>query len=85
MSNHEPDSEFVMVDRAFGDDFFEQNRSWDDFGTTISGIQGTHQNFIGSRMKVSLMVPRVDSKLESVWIKIIEKSLKIMFFVKRDI
>ena len=32
------DSEIVMVDLAFGDDFFEQNRSWDDFGTTISGI-----------------------------------------------
>ena len=23
---------------AFGDDCFEQNRSWDDFGTTTSGI-----------------------------------------------
>ena len=34
----EDDSEIVMVDLAFGDDFFEQNRSWDDFGTTISGI-----------------------------------------------
>ena len=32
------DSEIVMVDLAFGDDFFEQDRSWDDFGTTISGI-----------------------------------------------
>ena len=27
----------VLVDLAFGDDFLEQNRSWDDFGTTISG------------------------------------------------
>ena len=33
-----PDSEIVMVDLGFGDDFFEQDRSWDDFGTTISGI-----------------------------------------------
>ena len=32
------DSELRMVDRAFGDDFFKQNRSWDDFGTIISGI-----------------------------------------------
>ena len=32
------DSEIVMVDLAFGDDFCKQNRSWDDFGTTISGI-----------------------------------------------
>ena len=32
------DSEIVMVDLAFGDDFFKQNRSWDDVGTTISGI-----------------------------------------------
>ena len=32
------DSEIVMVDLGFGDDFFEQDRSWDDFGTTISGI-----------------------------------------------
>ena len=29
-----------MVDRAFGDDFFEQNRSWDDFGMILSGILG---------------------------------------------
>ena len=32
------DSEIVMVDLVFGDDFFEQDRSWHDFGTTISGI-----------------------------------------------
>ena len=44
------DSEIVMVDLGFGDDFFKQNRSWDDFGMTISCIQGTHQNSIGSRM-----------------------------------
>ena len=28
----------VMVDRIFWDDSFEQDRSWDDSGTTISGI-----------------------------------------------
>ena len=59
------DSEIGMVDRPFGDDFFEQNRSWDDFGTIISGIQGTHQNLMGSRMQVLLTVHRVDSKLKS--------------------
>ena len=32
------DSEIVMVDLALRDDLFKQNRSWDDFGTTISGI-----------------------------------------------
>ena len=32
------DSEIVMVDLGFGDDLFEQNRSWDDFGTIISNI-----------------------------------------------
>ena len=32
------DSGLVMVDLAFWDDFFKQDRSWDDFGTTISGI-----------------------------------------------
>ena len=32
------DSGIVMVDLVFGDDFFKQNRSWDDFGTIISGI-----------------------------------------------
>ena len=37
-SHQKADSEIVMVDLAFGDDFFEQHRSWDDFGTTISGI-----------------------------------------------
>ena len=26
------DSEIVMVDLGFGIDFFEQDRSWDDFG-----------------------------------------------------
>ena len=35
---HYPDSGLVMVDGAFWDDFFEQNLSWDDFGTIISGI-----------------------------------------------
>ena len=33
-----PDSGLVMVDLAFWDDFFKQDRSWDDFGTTNSGI-----------------------------------------------
>ena len=33
-----PDSEIVMVDGTFWDASFEQDRSWDDFGTTISGI-----------------------------------------------
>ena len=32
------DSEIVMVDGTFWDDSFEQDLSWDDFGTTISGI-----------------------------------------------
>ena len=32
------DSGIVMVDGTFLDDSFEQDRSWDDFGTTISGI-----------------------------------------------
>ena len=30
-----PDSEIVMVDLAFGDDLFEQDRSWGDFGKII--------------------------------------------------
>ena len=79
---HYPDSEIVMADLCFGDDFFEQDRSWDDFGTTISGIYGTHQNVRGSRMPVSLMVPRVDDKLGSFRWQIIEKLLKVMFFLK---
>ena len=37
------------------------------FGTTNSGIYGTHQNSIGPRMPVSFRVPRVDSKLDSLW------------------
>ena len=36
--NKKPDSEIVMVDLGFGDDFFEQDRSWDEFGMIISGI-----------------------------------------------
>ena len=32
------DSEIVLVDLAFWDDLFEQDRSWDDFGTTIAGM-----------------------------------------------
>ena len=32
------DSEIVMVDGTFWVDSFEQDRSHDDFGTTISGI-----------------------------------------------
>ena len=61
-----PGSEIVMVDLAFWDDSFKQDRSRDDFGTDISGIWGTHQKFIGTRMPVLLVVPRVDSKLTPV-------------------
>ena len=57
------DSETVMVDLAFWDDSFEQDRSRDDFGTTVSGIQGTHQNSIGSTMPLLCVFPRFDSKL----------------------
>ena len=32
------DSGIVMVDGTFFGDSFEQDRSWDDSGTTISGI-----------------------------------------------
>ena len=60
-----PDSEIVMVDLAIVDDLFEQGRPFDDFGTTISGNLGTQQNSFGSKMSLSLMVPRVDSKLVS--------------------
>ena len=41
----EADSEIVIVDGTLWDDSFEQERSWNDAGTTISGIQGTHQKF----------------------------------------
>ena len=34
----EADSEIVVVDLAFWDDLFEQHRSRNDFGMTISGI-----------------------------------------------
>ena len=37
-SHEQSYSEIVMVDLAFGDDFFEQTKSWDDIGTIISGI-----------------------------------------------
>ena len=42
---------------------FQQIESWDVSGTTISWIEGTHQNSIGSRMPFSLMVHRFNSKL----------------------
>ena len=61
------DSEIVMVDLAFGDDFFWTKSVMDDFGTTISGISGTHQNLTGSRMPVLLIIPRVDNRLDSFW------------------
>ena len=35
---YQADSDIVMVDLVFWDDSFEQDRSWDDFGTTISSI-----------------------------------------------
>ena len=35
------DSEIVMVDLVVRGRFFEQDRTWDEFGMTISGIQGT--------------------------------------------
>ena len=37
-ATHFTDSEIVMLDGTFWGDSFEQNRSWDDSGTTISGI-----------------------------------------------
>ena len=52
-----------MFDWTFFGDSSEQNRSWEDSGMTISGIQGTHQNSIGVRMPVLIVVPRVNSKL----------------------
>ena len=53
----------VMVDGTFFGDTFEQDRSWDDSATTISGIYGTHQNSIGVRMPVLIVIPRVNSQL----------------------
>ena len=38
LSSHFSDSGIVMVDGTFFGDSFEQDRSWDDSGTTISGI-----------------------------------------------
>ena len=35
---HDADSGIVMVDGTFFGDSFEQDRAWDDSGTTISGI-----------------------------------------------
>ena len=35
-NNIKADSEIVMVDMGFRDDFFELNQSWDDFGTATS-------------------------------------------------
>ena len=37
-TTEETDSGIVMADRTFFGDSFEQDRSWDDSGTTISGI-----------------------------------------------
>ena len=51
------------VDGTIFGDSSEQNRSWEDSGTTISGIYGTHQNSIVVRMPVLIVVPRVNSKL----------------------
>ena len=53
----------------------EQDRAWDDSGTTISGIYGTHQNSIRVRMPVLIVVPQVNSKLGSFFMK---NHLKIM-------
>ena len=39
------DSGIVMVDGAFFGDSFEQDQSWDDSGTTISGDLGYPPKF----------------------------------------
>ena len=57
------DSILVVVNRTFFGDSFKQDRSWDDSGMTISGIEGTHQNSTGVRMPVLIVVPQVNSKL----------------------
>ena len=58
------DSGIVMVGGKFFGDSFEQDQSWDNSGTTISGIWGTHQNSIGVRMPVLIAVPRVNNNLD---------------------
>ena len=81
-------SEIVMVDLALWDDIFKQDRSCDDLGTIISGIWGTHQSSIGSRMPVSFVVPRAKSKLGSFYETNYEKTMsnnKNAFFLKSDV
>ena len=57
------ESGILMVEGTFFDDSFKQDRSWDDSGTTISTVYGTHRNSTRVRMPVSIVVPRVNSEL----------------------
>ena len=79
LCEHFAESEIVMVDGTFFDDSVEQDRSWDISETTISGIEGTHQNSIRVRMSVLIVVPRVNSTLGSFRANIIDKLGKISF------
>ena len=56
------DSGIVMVDGTSFGDSFEQDRTWDDSGTTISGISGTHQNSVRVRMPLLIVAPRVNNR-----------------------
>ena len=75
----------VMVDLAFGDDFFKPGRSCDDLRTIKSDIKVTHRSSIGSRMQALFMVPRIDSKLMSLRKTMIEKKATLMLLSKSDI
>ena len=64
-----------MVDGMFWDDSFEQ-----DSGTTISGIEGTHQNSIRVRMPVLMVVPRVTSKLVTQYHNAVVPVVQTLYF-----
>ena len=66
-----------MVDLAFCDDFFEQDRSWDDSGTTISGMWSPHQNSEKVRWFLELIIIFVN-----VYKKSVNTHQKACFFIE---
>ena len=71
-----------MVDGTFFGDSFKQDQSWDDSGTTISGISGTHQNSVGVRMPVLIVVRGVNSELDKLLLRNHSEIIKHVFSPK---
>ena len=72
-----------MVDLAFRDDSFQHNRSWDDSGITISGIDGNHKKYIGSKIPFTWVGPLLNSRKGPCWWQTDAKIIFLFYLFSR--